>query len=182
MQWTLTPDFASVSHPPVPAIDGKTGPDFIRIQGKVGEQFIFEASASYDPDHPEDNSSLEFQWYQYAEPTTRHPAGASFVPRCELQPLTEEGLLERNDAGFETVVLGKRVKVTVPDSAMMAHWVPYTGVTVLEYHIVLQAFSKTAKFPIRRYKRVVIEAELPPECTGCRLCAGQGKGHDQTTT
>jgi hypothetical protein len=179
MQWTLMSDFWSASHPPVPAINGNTGTDFLHFEGKAGDQFTFDASASYDPDSPDDNSSLEYQWYQYAEPTTRHPAGVDFVPRCEMQPFhfSEEGdNLGRNDAGFDKVVVSQKIQVTVPCADVMSHFIAYTGVTRMEYHIVLQVSSKKANFPICRYKRVVIAADAPPECQGCHLCSGQGKG------
>ncbi|RTE84574.1 hypothetical protein BHE90_000943 [Fusarium euwallaceae] len=179
MRWTLTPNFWGASHPPVPAINGMTGTDFIRVQAKEGDEFTFDASESYDPDHPADCSNLEFQWYQYAEPTTRYPSGGDFVPRCGIYPMSKsnaQGIAAFKDAGFENVVLGKQVRVTVPNAASMTHWVPRTGITQIEYHIVLQVSSK-ATFPIRRYKRIVIEAAVPPpECTGCHFCAAQGKG------
>ncbi|KAJ3454847.1 hypothetical protein MRS44_013447 [Fusarium solani] len=151
MQWTLTPDFWAATHPPVPAIDGKTGPDFLHFTGKPGDTFVFDASDSYDPDHPEDNSSLNFQWYQYKEPTIRHPGGASFVPRCGLRPLSppagSHGTTPHNDSGFENVVLGPKVEVTIPDASVLHQWCAYTGITCLEWHVVLQVSSEIAKLP-----------------------------------
>ncbi|KAF5009116.1 hypothetical protein FDECE_4668 [Fusarium decemcellulare] len=138
MRWTLTNDFWATSHPPVPVVNGHKGPAFISRTVKSGDTIVLDASESYDPDHPEDNSQLEFQWYQYAEPTLNHPIGAEAVPRCVIRPALEmpgePGSMAHNDCGFENVVLGPSVEVTIPDSKAPGffdlpaqHWLPYTG-------------------------------------------------------
>ncbi|KAJ4243681.1 hypothetical protein NW757_011108 [Fusarium falciforme] len=168
MRWTLTPDFWAASHPPVPIVNGHRGPAFMRQAVKSGDTIILNASDSYDPDYPGDDSQLEFQWYQYLEPTLNHPIGAEAVPRCVIEPSSEAGgKLEKNDCGFQDVTFGPVVKVTIPDSKKPGffnfpaqHWLPYTGLDGMSYHIILQVSNKNAEFPVRRYIRVILDAGI----------------------
>ncbi|KAM0328878.1 hypothetical protein ACHAQA_005294 [Verticillium albo-atrum] len=152
IQWSVNSDFWKVNHPPVPILNGTTGPEALNLTAAPGEAFVLDAGSSYDPDHPETTSNLEFQWYQYREPSAEFPG----VPRgsgLSLRPLDPpagtNGTLAYNDAGFEQVVLGPSVAVTVPRSN--------NGTS---YHLILQVTSKHAELPLRRYLRVVIQAIL----------------------
>lgn len=171
MSWALTSDFASARHPPVPIVDGHQGPMYLSYKVKSSDKIVLDARESYDPDHLDDNFNLEFQWYQYTEPTISHPIGAEGVPRCAIRPLSPPlgttGVLPSNDAGFENVALGPRVEITIPDGkkpgffGYPAHqWLPYTGVAGMEYHIILQVSQIDAEFPVRRYLRVILDAGL----------------------
>ncbi|KAL2831038.1 DUF1593-domain-containing protein [Aspergillus pseudoustus] len=163
MSWALTPDFWAARHPPVPMVNGHQGPGFLIRKVVCGDVVTLDASETYDPDHPGDISHLEFQWYQYLEPTISHPIGAEAVPRCTIRG--PGGSLAINDAGFESVSLGPTVELTIPDAKKPGvfglpahHWLPYTGVTGMEYHIILQVSQKDAEFPVRRYLRVILDA------------------------
>lgn len=169
MAWSLTPDFRAASHPPVPIINGHKGPMFLRLKVAAGDIVTLDAGDSYDPDHLGDNSQLEFQWYQYAEPTLNHPIGAEAVPRCQIRPLSPPagsiGRRNHNDCGFDDVSLETKVEVVIPDSKVPGffnmpaqHRVPHTGVDGMEYHIILQVTNANAEFPIRRYLRVILDA------------------------
>ncbi|KAL3443161.1 DUF1593-domain-containing protein [Aspergillus insuetus] len=171
MSWTLTPDFGAARHPPVPVVDGHRGPAFLTRKVVSGEVITLDASESYDPDHPGETSNLEFQWYQYLEPTISHPIGVDGVPHCSIWPLSPpsgtDGKLAINDAGFENVALGSKVEITIPDAKKPGvfnlpahHWLAYTGVTGMEYHIILQVSQKDAEFPVRRYLRIILDAGL----------------------
>ena len=172
MSWTLTSDFWQASHPPVPIVDGHQSPTSITRNVKSGDVVVLDAGQSYNPDHPKDNSQLEFQWYRYMEPTIGHPIGAEAVPRCTIRPLSPPSsgtkcILPYNDCGFENVVLGPRVEVIVPNSKQPAlfglpaqHWLPHTGISGMAYHIILQVSNKNAKFPVRRYLRIILDAGL----------------------
>nr|XP_036578051.1 uncharacterized protein CTRU02_11840 [Colletotrichum truncatum]KAF6785215.1 hypothetical protein CTRU02_11840 [Colletotrichum truncatum] len=171
MSWSLEANFWDASHHPVPIIDGCCGPQVIRRRVQSGDVIVLDASASYDPDSPLDNSGLEFQWYQYHEPTINHPIGAQATPRCKLRPLAPpaegDSMLAYNDAGFTNVALGPKVEITVPDAKAPAilnypalHWLPHTGLDGMSYHIILQVSNKTAKFPVRRYLRVILDAGM----------------------
>lgn len=171
MSWSLTPDFGNASHPPVPIVNDHQGPEFLLIKVKSGDTIILDASKSLDPDRPEDNSQLDYQWYQYNEPTLNHPIGAQAVPRCNLRPLLPpsgaEGYLAYNDCGFEDVALGPKIAVKVPDSKAPGimnypaqHWLPHTGIEGMSYHIIAQVSNKNTEFPVRRYLRVILDAGL----------------------
>ncbi|KAL2803246.1 DUF1593-domain-containing protein [Aspergillus granulosus] len=165
MNWTLTPDFWAARHPPIPIVDGHHGPGFLTRKVVSGEVITLDAGGSFDPDHPGDISHLEFQWYQYLEPTLSHPIGAEAVPRCTIR--STEGTLAINDAGFEHVSLGSLAEITIPDAKQPGifslpahHWLPYTGLTSMEYHIILQVSQKDTEFPVRRYLRIILDAGL----------------------
>lgn len=148
MQWTLTSTFSNASHPPVPVVNGTAGPDFLNLTVQADQSLILDASQSYDPDHPGTLEHLSFQWYQYIEPT-EYATNVKSIPRVSLSALSpptgSNGSLAYNDAGFENVVLGQRIQVTLPGDE-----------TGLSYHVILQLTSNTAGLPLRRYLRVIL--------------------------
>lgn len=145
MQWALTSNFFNASHPPIPVVNGTKGPQFLNLTLRPGESFILDASQSYDPDHSDTLDYLFFEWYQYLEPT-EYATSASGVPTVTLEamspPAGTSGTLSSNDAGFESVVLGQAIRVTIPSDE-----------TGLAYHVILQVTSEAR---LRRYVRVVI--------------------------
>lgn len=149
MQWTLTPDFSNANHPPVLVVNGTESPRFLNLTVQPGASVVLDAGQSYDPDHPGTLDALSFEWYQYLEPT-EYVTVARAIPTVTLEALSppanagsgSNGTFARNDAGFENVVLGQAVRVTVPGDA-----------TGLAYHVILQAASAAR---LRRYLRVVI--------------------------
>lgn len=171
MRWTITSDFREAVHPPVPIVNGQKGPNHMTLSVHSGDTITLDASESFDPDHAEDTSGLEFQWYQYCEPTLNHPIGVEAVPRCQIRPLSEpmetSSTLSHNDAGFQSITVCPRVSVTVPDSRALGifnlpaqHWLPHTGVDGMCYHIILQVTKKDVEFPLSRYMRIVLDAGI----------------------
>lgn len=148
IQWTGTPEFGEASHPPVPIVNGTTGPNFLNLTVQAGQSIVLDASLSHDPDHPGTLENLSFEWYQYPEPT-QYATNAGAIPTVTLRALSppsgRNGTLPYNDAGFGGVVLGERVQVTVPSDEIG-----------LSYHIILQLTSETRPLPLKRYLRVVI--------------------------
>ncbi|KAI1803963.1 DUF1593-domain-containing protein [Daldinia bambusicola] len=149
MQWTLTPNFTQVGHPPVLNINGQEGPDPLIVKAKGNETHTFDASLTLDTDNLMDNSNLEFQWVLYRE-------SSIFEADVQLEPLNApEGpraIVESNDAGFANVTLGTKIQVTILQSQKNRS----TGLSP-GFHILLQVTNKAGKYPIRRYMRVICE-------------------------
>lgn len=148
MSWTLTSNFWNASHPPVPVVNGTQGPAFLNLTVASGETVVLDAGQSYDPDHPDTAENLTFEWYQYVEPT-EFATNAASIPRVSLlslsPPAGSNGTLASNDAGFQSVVVGESIEVTVPSDE-----------TGLAYHVILQLSSDSAELPLRRYLRVIL--------------------------
>ncbi|KAL5334199.1 DUF1593-domain-containing protein [Aspergillus crustosus] len=175
MRWTLTAEFGAATHPPVPVVNGHRGPAPLILKVRSGEVVLLDAGETYDADHPGAISNLDFEWYQYNEPTISHPIGAEAVPRCSIRALSAPdgtgGTMATNDAGFEDVTLGPRVEISVPDGKRVGffglpahHWLPYTDKegTGMQYHVMLQVARKASgvEFPVTRYLRVILDAGL----------------------
>lgn len=177
MLWTLTPNFSEALHPPVAVVNGHGGLEPLGLSVQSNERVVLDASESWDPDTDskagQDRSHLSIQWYQYLEPTIGHPAGSEAVPRCTILPLSTPPKggepPSPNDCGFSNVVLGARVEVKVPDSKARnffnlppTHWLPHTGKEGMRYHIICQVSRRDGdvELPVRRYKRVILDAGL----------------------
>ncbi|KAI1874240.1 uncharacterized protein JN550_002819 [Neoarthrinium moseri] len=152
MQWTLTPNFTAAGHPPILNVNKHQGPEPLFIKINANESFTLDASLTYDPDHPTDNSKLEFQWALYPEPT-------SFLNdylNVQIEAVSPSSgaplVLQVNDAGFSNVTLGRSVKVIPPISIRN----PNTGLSTTDFHILLQVTNRAGPYPIRRYMRIVL--------------------------
>lgn len=162
MQWSISADYSNGTHPPVPRVNGTTGPSPLRLHNLPGAEIVLDASETYDPDHPADSSQLEFEWFQYRE--------SDFLARPEPDDrriLKLEGLGARaetpdltkpNDEGFLRFVKGDAVRVSVPNEE-----------AAYEYHLILKVTSNNhPELPVRRYLRVLILASTdrmhPDEC------------------
>ncbi|CAG8973519.1 hypothetical protein HYALB_00002844 [Hymenoscyphus albidus] len=146
MQWTLTSNFSNATHPAVVRVNGHLGPEPLVVPAGYNQSFVFDASETYDPDHPEDNSKLEFQWYQYGEPSFHLPDG--LVTALNIVPTSMPevyGTLTSNESGFQNVTLGQKVEVTIPS-------LPETATEKPDLHLILQVRSKMASFPVTRYR------------------------------
>ncbi|CAG8961192.1 hypothetical protein HYFRA_00013247 [Hymenoscyphus fraxineus] len=149
MQWTLTSDFSNATHPAVVRVNGHLGPEPLIVPAGYNQCFAFDASETYDPDHPEDNSKLEFQWYQYGEPSFHLPGG--LVTALNIVPTSIPevyGTLTSNESGFQNVTLGQKVEVSIPS-------LPETATEKPDLHLILQVRSKMASFPVTRYQRII---------------------------
>ncbi|KAH6673425.1 hypothetical protein B0J14DRAFT_638456 [Halenospora varia] len=157
MQWTLSSNFSQAAHPPVLNVNGQSGPEAMLIQAKYNQTFEFDASGTYDPDHS-DNGQLEFQWYQYMDPSLDLPEG--FYVKLQIEALSPppgtNGTLDHSNEGFSPISLGQKVSVTIPEFPVLTD---EEEVKVTEryadLHLILQVMSKSAKYPSIRYQRIV---------------------------
>lgn len=150
IQWTLSPNFADGVHPPVPRINGTSDPAPIHLTVTPGSEIVLDASETYDPDHPDDASQLDVEWFQYPEsnipPFPRPPLGVGLVLKGLGLGGSTPSVTEATDAGFRSLVRGDTVHISVPD---------VEGSN--EFHLILQVTNnKSPELPVRRYLRVVI--------------------------
>ncbi|KAH6972037.1 hypothetical protein BKA56DRAFT_620606 [Ilyonectria sp. MPI-CAGE-AT-0026] len=152
MQWTLTEDFAAVSHPPVVKINGEPGPEALLVTAQTGGTLRYDASETYDPDHPGDISHLDFQWFQYWDPSIHYtiptplPESGGLMIASLSPPEGTTGVLDQNKQGFRNVALGPKVEVTFPSESKWGR-----------LHLILQVTNTSGKYPIARYRRLVFQ-------------------------
>ncbi|KAJ3548123.1 hypothetical protein NM208_g1157 [Fusarium decemcellulare] len=163
MQWSVSDNFSNGTHPPVPRINGTVGPSPIRISVVPGQEVVLDASETFGPDDPENNSTLVFEWYQYLESGYQVRGTPRDWAKVELEAVGDGGetpdLEEANDSGFRRFTRGPSVKVTVPNLEDIEY----------EYHIILQVTNnKNPELPVRRYMRVKLTTSStninPDEC------------------
>ncbi|KAF0327418.1 cellulose-binding protein [Colletotrichum asianum] len=73
MQWTINGNFDENNHQPVVVVDGSCGPAVTEVPYKFGDQIVFDASESWDPD----NDELHYEWFHYREAGARGLEGFS---------------------------------------------------------------------------------------------------------
>ncbi|KAF3801806.1 hypothetical protein GCG54_00015026 [Colletotrichum gloeosporioides] len=153
MQWNVTDKFEDATHPPNIKVNGSSSLDareiFVPYKGSV----VLDASETYDPDHPEDSTHLEFEWYAYNTASIAW-ASAYLEGLIEIRPLSPptgtDGYLEVNNAGFRNVTIGPSVQIVnnVPRISQLGG---------RSWHVVLQVNNNKGQHPIRRYKRILIQ-------------------------
>ncbi|KAI9159103.1 cellulose-binding protein [Paramyrothecium foliicola] len=95
MQWTLSPDSASVNHHPVIVLNGTPGIEPLMIEAEAGTTIELDASETYDPD----GDRITFKWWQY-----REPSASQWLVHFEVAELS----IDKQDED------GKKIKVTLP--------------------------------------------------------------------
>ncbi|EXF79329.1 hypothetical protein CFIO01_02064 [Colletotrichum fioriniae PJ7] len=153
MQWTVTDRFEDATHPPNIDVNGSINFDAMEIFLSSKDSVVLDASETYDPDHPESFTHLEFEWYAYTEASVAWASGY-LAGLIEIRPLSPpsgtNGYLEVNNAGFRNVTIGPRVQITnnVPSISRLkgASW-----------HVILQVNNNKGQHPVRRYKRILIQ-------------------------
>ncbi|KAI8294739.1 hypothetical protein K4K59_004993 [Colletotrichum sp. SAR11_240] len=153
MQWTVTDKFEDATHPPSINVNGSISLDAMEIFVPYNGSVVLDASETYDPDHPEDSTHLEFEWYAYDAASIAW-ASAYLEGLIEIRPLSPppgtDGYLEVNNARFRNVTIGPRVQImnNVPSISQLQgrYW-----------HVVLQVNNNKGQHPIRRYKRILIQ-------------------------
>ncbi|KAF3002298.1 hypothetical protein E8E14_002296 [Neopestalotiopsis sp. 37M] len=150
MQWTLTPSFAEVGHPPVLNVNGHEGPDPIYVPISAYQNYTFNASLTVDTDHPDDNGQLSFLWLVYPEPTTFFPEYLD----VNFQPISSEtdNANALNDAGFSTIISAQTIQITAPMELENS----YTG-RPTDFHLLLPVTNSAGLYPIRRYLRIICQ-------------------------
>lgn len=144
MQWTLSSNYTSARHPPAIRVNGHEGLEPLILHARLNQSFVFDASETLDTDQHDD---LQFEWYQYQEPSYLPNPGPQSDKRLNIQPLSDGQLVKLNEQGFEDAIRAKKVRVTLP--AMQ-------GTEMVDgYHLILQV-STGGEVPITRYKRIVL--------------------------
>lgn len=166
MQWSNTSDFKQVAHSPFIKVNGSEGPEVMWISvpsnAESNEEIILDATQTIDTDNVGDNGDLEFQWYQYWDPTLHiqpyFPTTGGLVITPVGSTSESQNSTAWNDAGFSGIVKSQVVSVN-------ATWIDVAAVADADkslpqlQHLILQVTNKGGKYPIRRYKRVVFEID-----------------------
>ncbi|KAK6217772.1 hypothetical protein LQW54_003281 [Pestalotiopsis sp. IQ-011] len=166
MQWSNTSGFTQVSHPAFIKVNGSEGPETMWISvpsnAESNEEIILDATQTIDTNNVGDNGDLEFQLYQYWDPTLHiqpyfpTTGGLTITP---VSPTFEsQNATAWNDAGFSGIVKSQIVSVN-------ATWIDVAAVADGDkslpqlQHLILQVTNKRGTYPIRRYKRIVFEID-----------------------
>ncbi|KAF4973079.1 hypothetical protein FSARC_510 [Fusarium sarcochroum] len=157
MQWTLVDGFKDAAHPPSINVNGSTGSEPLRFKVGLTDAIVLDASKTYDTDNEKDSSGLDFEWYSYAEcaKSSLTSLTADFFSVEALSPPSgTNGTLAVNQAGFSNVALGSKVKI----STNLTDWEQeQPSAEGKEWHVILQVTNNKGAYPIRRYRRVILE-------------------------
>ncbi|KAF5017804.1 hypothetical protein F66182_10244 [Fusarium sp. NRRL 66182] len=157
MHWTLADGFRDAAHPPSVIVNGSAGSEPLRFKVGLEDSIVLDAGKSYDTDSPDDPSGLEFEWYSYpecAKTSLTSLAPQFFTVEALAPPSGTNGTLAVNQAGFGNVALGTSVKI----STNLTHWEQEQPSEVgKEWHVILQVTNNKGAYPIRRYRRVILE-------------------------
>ncbi|RBR15859.1 hypothetical protein FVER53590_10896 [Fusarium verticillioides] len=161
MQWTLVDSFEEGAHPPSINVNGSTGSEPLRFKVGLKDAIVLDASNTIDTDSQDDSSGLYFEWYSYAEcasPMLTSLAANFFSIDALAPPTGTNGTLAVNEAGFSNVALGPMVRI----SANLTSWEEEQPSSVdKEWHVILQVTNNKGSYPIRRYRRVILELPDP---------------------
>ncbi|ETS87833.1 hypothetical protein PFICI_01661 [Pestalotiopsis fici W106-1] len=164
MQWSNSSDFSQVSHPPFINVNGSEGPEtmWIRVPSNISSsnEIILDATKTIDTDNTSSNGDLEFQWYQYWDPTLHiqpyFPTDGGLKITSQDSDSEFTNATSWNDAGFSGIVKGQIISVNATRIDVSAVADGDKSLPQLQ-HLILQVTNKRGKYPIRRYKRVVFE-------------------------
>jgi hypothetical protein len=163
MQWSNTSEFTQVSHPPFINVNSSKGPEtmWICVPANAGaDEIILDASKTIDVDNVGDNGDLEFEWYQYWDPTLHIQPYFPTAGGLKITPIGStsghRNATDWNDAGFAGIVQGQIVRVNATRIDVAAVADNDKSLPQLQ-HLILQVTNKRSKYPIRRYKRIVFE-------------------------
>ncbi|KAF4418030.1 hypothetical protein F53441_14486 [Fusarium austroafricanum] len=157
MQWTLVDSFADGAHPPTINVNGTKDLEPLRFKVGLKDAIVLDASKTLDSDNHVDSSGLDFEWYSYAE--CAMPMRTSLQPNffsveALSPPSGTNGTLSVNGAGFSNVALGSKVRI----STNLTSWEQEQPSSVdKEWHVILQVTNNKGPYPIRRYRRVILE-------------------------
>ncbi|KAF4500420.1 cellulose 1,4-beta-cellobiosidase [Fusarium agapanthi] len=157
MQWTLVDSFDEGAHPPSINVNGSTGSEPLRFKVGQKDAIILDASNTIDTDSQDDASGLDFEWDSYVEcasPMLTSLAANFFSVDALAPPTGTNGTLAVNEAGFSNVALGPMLRI----STNLTSWEEEQPSSVdKEWHVILQVTNNKGSYPIRRYRRVILE-------------------------
>jgi hypothetical protein len=141
VQWSIQSNYSNCSHPPVVVVNGSCGSGPIMWDVYPDQVVTFDASGTYDPDaNISVRNPLQYNWFHYPEP------GANIaIPAQADSPLN-----------FTTSEGGKIAQTTMPNSTLVCP----PGGACQQYHVILEVTGSGTP-PIRRYRRVILKAQLP---------------------
>ncbi|KAI9690947.1 MAG: hypothetical protein M1822_008567 [Bathelium mastoideum] len=148
MQWTLRRNApgSNTTHPPIVVVNGSCGNQPIDIDVQPSEKVILDASETYDPDHPESNSSLSFEWWHYRDVTATQWNVDAEVPKLNATALPGSNSrvvsIEMPAADLACV------QVTAPTSSGSRY--------CQQYHMILEVRNSGTP-PMTRYRRVIFK-------------------------
>ncbi|KAI1016472.1 hypothetical protein LB503_010236 [Fusarium chuoi] len=156
MQWTLVDSFEEGAHPPSINVNGSTSSEPLRFKVGLKDAIVFDASNTIDTDSQHDSSGLEFEWYSYAECASPMltSLAANFFSVDALAPPTGTNGLAVNEAGFSNVASGPMVRISTNLTSWEEEQPSYVD---KEWHVILQVTNNKGSYPIRRYRRVILE-------------------------
>ncbi|KAF4344251.1 hypothetical protein FBEOM_1845 [Fusarium beomiforme] len=157
MQWTLVDNYGEGAHPPSIYVNGSTGSEPVRFKVGLEDSILLDASNTTDTDKPNDSSGLDFEWYSYAECASPMLTSLNvnfFSVQSLSPPAGTNGTLAVNQAGFSNVALGSKVRI----STNLTSWEQEQPSSVKkEWHVILQVTNNKGSYPIRRYRRIILE-------------------------
>lgn len=164
MQWSNTSNFSAASHPPIISVNGDDGlaTMWISIPSDAETPYVITLNASdtFDTDSPDDNGALEFQWYQYWDPTLYllpiFPTSGGLNITALASPVSLDSSPATNDAGFPGIIQGQIVSVSATRIDVAGAPPAESALPQLQ-HLILQVTNKRGKYSTRRYKRIIFE-------------------------
>lgn len=166
IQWTIQPNYANGSHPPVVNVNGSCDSSPLQFTVQPGQEVVLDASGTYDPDANLSSSTvtlnttsnttprrpLQFHWFQYKEPFNE--------PRQ-----TSGGGVE--DLNITLSAANQTASMRIPNARDVCYELTPSearskgyGVGCMALHVLAEVTGSGSP-PIRRWKRVVLEVEAP---------------------
>lgn len=156
IQWTLAPNdknsSATQTHPPIVVVNASCGSSHLEYKVGVNDTIILNASSSFSVDP---GANLTFSWWQYREPSAWQSA-AAVVPNVTIIPVEGSG--------------GRIAQFKIPTPLS-----GYNGCAAPEsvrgsgqfkeqskcptFHVLVTVKDSNAKYPIERYKRVLLHTQ-----------------------
>jgi hypothetical protein len=152
MQWTLAPRSANATstHPPIVVVNDTCGSSHVEYNVNVGDTITLDASSSYSIDA---NANLNFTWFQYREPSSWQ-SSPSVVSSINLT------YPDRGDGRVVQFEVPKPVGGYCVDPASVVGSGQFKEASKCQtLHVVVSVKDVNAKYPIERYRRVLLHVQ-----------------------
>lgn len=153
MLWTINANYANGSHPPVVNVNGSCDSSPLHIPVRPGQTVVLDASGTYDQDaNLTSRNPLRFTWFQYKEPSAEPRANnLGDVPDLNLTLSASNRTATIPIPGAEEVCYQ-----LTPLEARVKGW----ETECLDLHVLVE-IRGSGEPPIRRWKRAVLEVQVP---------------------
>lgn len=153
MQWTLAPksqNTTAVTHPPVVVVNASCGSSHLEYNVNVGDTVVLDASSTYSVDT---NADLAYQWWQYKEPSTWSN---------NIGVVLSINFSSTN--GSESSVVRFEVPPPASGFCLAPESVKGSGqfkeaTKCQTLHVLVKVWDQSRKYPIERYKRVLLHVQ-----------------------